>query len=211
MKTTILGGLIFLAPIAIIIFILGKAFQLSLLVAAPVDKLIPVSHVGGIALVNMIAIAVIVLICYLAGLLARSQFLGNRLHKVDGLLMDVIPTYAVFKGVVGSMAQKEDITKIMKPVSVQFDDYEQIAFEMERNAGRVVLFLPGAPSAWAGSSVIVDETRVHALNVPTYQAVKLMRVFGRGSLAMSVRDAPGTTTGPSSPDVKHDDMAPRPE
>jgi hypothetical protein len=36
---------------------------------------------------------------------------------------------------------------------------------------------------WAGDSVIVDAERVTPLDLPTFQAMRLQRVFGRGSLA----------------------------
>lgn len=183
MKTTILGGILFLAPLAVIAILLGKVYQIGLLVAAPVDQLIPVSRIGGVALVNILAIVLIVLVCFFAGLVARSQFMSLRVRKVDDLLVDVIPTYAVFKGMLGSMSRSEDIATLMKPVIAKFDDYDQIAFEIERDDRQVVLFIPGSPSAWSGTTIVVTVDRVQPLNLPTHQAVKLMRVMGRGTLA----------------------------
>ncbi|WP_282128125.1 DUF502 domain-containing protein [Roseobacter litoralis] len=183
MKTTILGGILFLAPLAVIAILLGKVYQIGLLVAAPVDQLIPVTQIGGLALVNILAIIMILVVCFLAGLVARSQFMRMRVSKIDDLLIDVIPTYAVFKGMLGSMSGSEDVAALMKPVVVKFDDYDQIAFETERDETQAVLFIPGSPSAWSGTTAIVTLDRVQSLDLPTHQAVKLMRVMGRGTLA----------------------------
>ena len=182
MKTTILGGLLFLVPVAVLAMVIGKSFQLSMALAEPVDKLIPIDTVAGIAFVNIIALILILLVCYLAGLAARIGLLSSRLERLDGLLIDFVPGYAVTKSVIGSVAQEEDVQRVLKPVTVAFDDYEQIAFEIERDETRAIVFLPGAPSAWSGSTVAVDLARVKVLNLPTHQAVKLMRVLGRGSL-----------------------------
>jgi uncharacterized membrane protein len=182
MKTTILGGIVFLAPLAVVAILLSKVYQIGLMVADPVDRIIPVEKVGGVALVNILAIVLIVLACFLAGLVARSAFIGTRVSKIDGLLVDVIPTYAVFKGMLGSLSRSEEIEALMKPVVARFDDYDQIAFEMERNEKEAVLFLPGAPSTWSGSTIIVNLERITPLDMPTHQAVKLMRTMGRGSL-----------------------------
>ena len=39
----------------------------------------------------------------------------------------------------------------MTPVLITLDDYEQMAFEVERTAGgKVVVYLPGAPNSWSG-------------------------------------------------------------
>lgn len=183
MKTTILGGVLFLAPLAVLAILVGKVFQLSLLVVKPVESLIPVERFIGVASINLVAIAVIALVCYLAGLVAERTMTGRTMQRLDGLLMDMIPPYAVFKTVVASASSLEDLSSLMKPVLVRFDDYDQVAFELERDGERSVVFLPGAPSAWSGITVVADAERVQYLNLPTHQALKLMRTFGRGTLA----------------------------
>ncbi|MEX0287427.1 MAG: hypothetical protein AB3N23_22705 [Paracoccaceae bacterium] len=184
MKTTILGGLLFLVPLAIIAIVLGKAFQISMLIAKPIDQVVPIHTVAGIAFINVIAVLLILALCFLAGLAAQRGWMSSRVQALDGLLIDAIPGYAVAKGMIGSVAKEEDVASVLKPVFVRFDDYEQIAFEIERDDSSAVIFLPGAPSTWSGSTVIVDVSRVTMLNVPTHQAVKLMRLLGRGSLAL---------------------------
>lgn len=183
MKTTILGGVLFLAPLAVVAILLNKVFQLSLMVVAPVDRLIPVESFVGVATVNILAIALILLVCFIAGLIAERAASGQTIQRVDGMLMDMIPTYAVFKTVVASASTEDGMASQMKSVLVRFDDYDQVAFELERNGDKAVLFLPGAPSAWSGGTVVADVARVQYLNLPAHQAVKLMRTFGRGTLA----------------------------
>ncbi len=190
MKTTILGGILFLVPVAMLAIVIGKSFQLSMMLAEPVDQMIPIENVAGVAFVNIVALVLILVICYLAGLAARMGLMSSRLERLDGLLIDFIPGYAVTKSVIGSVAQDEDVSQVFKPVTVAFDDYSQIAFEIERNETTAILFLPGAPSAWAGSTVAVDVARVSPLDLPTHQAAKLMRKMGRGTLAAGVFASP---------------------
>ena len=72
-KNTVIGGLIFLVPIVVVIVVLGKAYKIMMVVAGPLDGLIPVDRVGGIALANLVAIVILVLCCYFAGLAARRD------------------------------------------------------------------------------------------------------------------------------------------
>jgi uncharacterized membrane protein len=123
------------------------------------------------------------LVCFLGGLLARYGWLAERIGKVDGLLIDLMPGYAVAKGVIGSVAKEDDITALLKAVVVRFDDYDQIAFEIERDATKAVIFLPGSPSTWTGATIVVDLDRVTEMNMPTHKTMKLMRLLGRGSLS----------------------------
>ena len=87
---------------------------------------------------------------------------------------------------IGGVADEEDAVSVLRPVLVRFDDYEQMAFEVERLEDRSVIFLPGSPSAWSGTSLIVDADRVTNLNLPPHQVVSLLRVMGRGSAKLSL-------------------------
>jgi len=187
-KTTILGGVLFLVPLAFIAIVLDKAFEVSMLLAHPLDGLIPLDSFAGIAMANVIAIFLILAICLAAGLAAKTAMFSKRVGRIDNLLIDVMPGYAVAKGIVGGVAGKDDATSVLSPVLVKFDDYDQLAFEVERMGDRCVVFLPGSPSAWSGASVIVDAGRVTPLDLPPHQAVSLLRVMGRGTSKVDLPD-----------------------
>ena len=187
MRTTILGGVLFLAPFALFVILLSKVFEISLKVVAPIDKLMPVETLLGVATLNILAIVLILLVCYIAGLLGKRAFFGQRMQKFDGFLVDMIPGYAVFKTMVGSASSEEGLDSILKPVLVRFDDYEQIAFLTEKGERESTLFLPGSPSAWSGSTVIATNERITPLDLPAYQTTRLLRTFGRGSLTVRAR------------------------
>ncbi len=184
MKTTILGGALFLVPLAFVAIVLTKAYEVALLVAKPIDKYIPIEHVGGIALANILAIVLILLICYIAGLAARGKIFADKIGRIDNLLMDLVPGYAVLKSMLTGLAQGEDKTTLLKPVLVRLDDFDQLAFEVERNEEKAVIFLPGSPSAWSGSSVLVDLDRVTSLDLAPHQVSGLLRVMGRGTVKL---------------------------
>jgi uncharacterized membrane protein len=191
MKTTMLGGILFLAPLVVLAIILEKAFEISVRVAAVIGKVIPVDGFIGAFSVNLLAVALLLLICYLAGLAARLAFLSRRLKRLDGLLIDFIPTYAVFKTVVTSASARDDLDALMTPVVVRFDDHERVAFEIERDDAQSVVFLPGSPSAWSGETAVVDLARLRYLDMPAHGAVRLLRTFGRGSLDAKARARSG--------------------
>jgi uncharacterized membrane protein len=81
---------------------------------------------------------------------------------------------------------------LLTPVLVTFDDHQMIAFEIERTETYAIVFLPGSPTGWSGSSVVVDLDRIKSLNVPTHQASALLRTMGRG--APGILDAVNTDT-----------------
>jgi len=187
-KTTIIGGAVFLVPLVIVVAIVGKGLQLMMIVAEPIDELIPIDSVAGVAFVNIVAILAIVFLCYLTGLAARSAAatkLGESIHSV---LLNVIPGYAFVKGITDAVSANTKDAGGFTPVVVHLDDYSQIGFEVERAPGKfAVVFLPGAPNPWSGTVAYVKEERIQPLEMSVSTAVKNIQRLGRGSAAYSER------------------------
>ena len=178
-KTTILGGLVFLVPLVIVIAIVGKAFELMRRLAAPLGAWIPVDSVGGIATANIVTVLILLLLCYFAGLIAGGEPARRLQHFIDDKLLTVFPRYALVKSVTESISGDES-NKTLQVVLVQLDDQSQIGFEVERKEGLVTVFLPGSPDPWSGTVVYVTEDRIRLLDVSFNQVVKSLQRVGLG-------------------------------
>ena len=77
--TTVIGGLLFLVPVVFLVFILSKAFGFMKVVAEPMADFIPIDSVGGVALANLIAFLAVILVCFLAGLVARNALAPSEI------------------------------------------------------------------------------------------------------------------------------------
>ena len=181
-KTTIIGGLIFLVPIIIVVAILGKAFELMIKVAKPLSEWIPLDSIGGVALANILAVLAILLCCLIAGIIAKGDTAKHILKSVESKLLVAIPGYTFVKGVTDSLDSSEEAAKAFVPVIAKFDDNAQIGFEIERTEkGNVVVYLPGAPNPWSGSVVYLNADRVELLDMTVPDAINNIRHLGRGS------------------------------
>jgi len=180
-KTTILGGLIFLVPLFIVTIVLAKAHEFMVKVAKPFSALIPLDTIGGVAIANILAILAILLCCLFAGIIAKGDTAKRLLKSTEEKLL-VIPAYAFVKGVTDSLISSEEAAKAFVPVIVKFDDNAQMAFEIERSeGGNVVIYLPGSPNPWSGSVVYFEEDRVERLDMTATEAINNIRHLGRGS------------------------------
>ena len=183
-KTTIIGGLIFLVPIIIVVAILGKAFELMIKVAKPLSEWIPLDSIGGVALANILAVLAILLCCLIAGIIAKGATAKRVLKSVESKLLVAIPGYTFVKGMTDSLSGSEEAAKAFVPVVAKFDDNAQIGFEIERTeSGNVVVYLPGSPNPWSGSVVYVNEDRVERLDMTVPDAINNIKHLGRGSAA----------------------------
>ena len=191
-KTMILGGLLFLFPLVIVTAVVGKAFRLMLNVAEPLEEVMPAESVADVAVVNLTAIAALLVGCFVAGLVAQSA-IGRKVYRAaDSNLEGIIPGYAALKARLGS-AVGEERRKAFKTVFVRFDDQSQIAFEVERLAdGRVAVFLPGAPDPWSGSVLVVDADRVTPLDLEILPVSRTFKNLGHGTAAALGQEASTT-------------------
>ena len=78
-KTTVIGGLLFLVPVVVLILVLNEARELMLMVADPLADWFPVESVGGVALANVIAVVALLLVCFVAG-----SWSSSRVHPTRG-------------------------------------------------------------------------------------------------------------------------------
>lgn len=180
---TILGGIVFLIPLVVVVAILGKAFQFMLKIAEPVSKIIPIDNFAGFALVNVVAVLLILVICFFSGLVAESKLGKVLFTSIDNLLLLFIPGYSVMRDRMNTVLGNEEIAKELKPVIVKFDDQSQIAFEVERAEGQLVaVFIPGSPDPWSGGIAYVTADRVESLDIDRKAAIKICQKLGRGSI-----------------------------
>jgi uncharacterized membrane protein len=181
LKTTVLGGILFLVPIVVFVAVIGKALQLTHKLAAPIASRLPIETVGGLALVELIGLAILILICFIAGLAAKTPRAHKLVQSLEANVLDKIPAYALMKAKTGSILNPED-TRDMSPVLVRFDDSWQVAFEVEKvGEDKSLVFLPGAPDPWSGSVCAVTNDRVQPLAFKMNEVSALMKRLGKGS------------------------------
>lgn len=180
-KATALGGLMFLIPVIILIAIFEKAHQLVGRLAAPILAYVPVERVLGIVILDLLTIAFVLLICFLAGLAATTPLAIKWISALESEFLSKVPAYDVVKTKLTAQLRFEQDADF-RPVLARFDDQWQMAFEVDRIAdGYVVVFLPGAPDAWSGSVSIVTEDRITPLDSKLKGALGIFKHLGKGA------------------------------
>ncbi len=179
-KTTLVGGAVFLVPVTVLALLLAKVGDVLLRLAQPLARRLPLDTVWGVAVADFVLIVLAVVVCFLAGLLARVSFARRLVRKAEAGVLWRIPGYGFVKGLTDSLDQSP-AAKTMIPVLIHFDDAAQLAFEVDHLPdGRRVIYLPGAPDPRAGSVVVMDADRVEPLGMTFVRATAALRALGRG-------------------------------
>ncbi len=191
LKTTAIGGLLFLLPLIVVSALIAKIVPIVRVIAGSLGEVLPsfIRTAGGIPLLIMLAIAMLLLICFTAGLLARRSFVRSLSEAFEKKLLLLFPRYAILKDLMADRIGGDQAKPRMKPALVRFEDYVRIGFETERNeeAKLVAIYLPGSPDPWAGKVVLVSPDRVELLKADFGAAVATSEQLGRGAIGLLAR------------------------
>jgi uncharacterized membrane protein len=178
-KTTVVGGLVFLAPVAVLIYLAVKVFGVLRRVAEPLVARWSLHGLLGIVAVDLAVAFVLLIACFFAGLLARRSFANSFVRKAEAGVLWRLPGYGFVKGLTEGL--DKHAAAAMRPVLIRFDDAAQLAFEVERLADdRRVVYLPGSPDPRAGSVMVMTGERVEPVPMSFLAAMTSLRALGRG-------------------------------
>lgn len=188
LKTTIVGGLLFLVPLILLAVILGHAMQLVRRIAAPIAAAFPIHQIAGVAFASIVAALVLVVLAFVAGLVARTDKGRAVMRWFEESLLGGLPQYRMMKTMAEGLAQVEDASGI-KPALVSIEGGWQIGYVLEEmRAGWTAVFLPQAPTPMSGNVMYMPSERVRPLDMPIGEAMLLVKRLGVGS-AGALREA----------------------
>jgi uncharacterized membrane protein len=183
-KTTIIGGVLFLLPVGVIVFILSRVLQLVLKLFGPLSRHLHLDQLGsvaGIGVGTLLAVLALILVSFSAGMIARTALGARASHWLERSPIGVLPHYRMIKALAEGFAHIEDAAGL-KPVLVSIEGGWQIGYLVETIAdGWLAVFLPQAPTPMSGDVMYFPPSRVHPLDMTMVQAAAVVKRLGIGS------------------------------
>ncbi len=186
-KTTVIGGFFVILPVALVIFLLMELVGVVLLLTSPVTELLPVETLGGIELATLIAIILILAICFITGLIMRTQIGIRSREFAERIGLNRLPGYTLVKSLTQSFAGAKDGSIISVAIAT-IRDGDVLAFIVEEHdSGDYTVFVPTAPTPTIGTIYFLNQQKVRKLDVPITEAVDCIMHWGIGSKALLVK------------------------
>src|SRR5262245_2402685 len=97
LKTTLIGGLLIVAPAYLTALLLAKALGGMVALLRPIVGLLPerVHHFG-----QILAIVLVILVCFLLGLIARTGLGRRAIEAFERRVLERLPGFAMLRSVV---------------------------------------------------------------------------------------------------------------
>jgi uncharacterized membrane protein len=183
-RTTILGGVFFLAPIVVLIVILAKAFDYAKKGLNAVLVHIPAAADLSAGAATALAVVVVALVCFLAGLLARTMAAQRVIDALESSVLSKIPAYDYLKQESASALGVAEIAE-HPVVFVPMEGGWQLGVQTEALSGDLVsVFVPGAPDPHSGSVFFFSKDSVRPAGVKLAAGLNCLRRCGAGASAL---------------------------
>jgi uncharacterized membrane protein len=173
----LVAGFIIIVPLYLSILLLLKAISSVRGLVKPVALLLPDWLPGE----DLMAFLLVLILCLVVGMIVRTTAGRAVRERIERSLFERIPGYALLRSLTQRLVG-EDRESVWKPALVEIEEALVPAFIIEEfDDGRYTVFVPSVPTPLAGAVYILERRRVHPIDVPFTQAIKVISRWGQGS------------------------------
>jgi uncharacterized membrane protein len=177
---TIIGGIFFLLPLGVILIILKKVHEILIKILKPIGNHLP-DEMFGLDGHQLVSVFIIILFCFIAGLLFRSKHIRGLIEKLEDGFLSTIPGYSLIMSNVADKLNHQDDDSLVT-VLVQLDESRVFGLMTAEGDGSCSVFVPSAPDYKSGNVHIFPTERVQKIDVSISAISKNMRKLGKDSI-----------------------------
>ena len=172
LKATLLGGAIFVLPAWLAVVLVYKAVMQLQVFVKPVSSHLPQS----VAHPKVIAILLLVVLCFIVGAAIHTAIGARAKRLAEHRFLEKVPGYTTLRSFAARLSD-EDASASFQPALIEIEEALVPGFIVEQHSGnRSTVFVPSVPTPMAGAVYIIDNKRVHPLDVP---AVAVMQCISK--------------------------------
>ncbi len=179
-KTTMLGGAIFLLPIAATLLIVVKAGKIAVDAATPLAEKLPIPKAEAVLAVYVVGAMLLIIMSFAAGVLARSMAVKGPVSFLEDRILNRFPPYIAIR------KQADRLVGIgtnenLRPALVRVHNGWQIGFLVDTfEDGHAAVFMPGAPDPSSGIVQIISSENITPISVSRSDVLACLEQTGRG-------------------------------
>jgi uncharacterized membrane protein len=177
LSEALVRGLLIVVPVYFAVLLMLKGMGSVAKLVAPVAVLIP----DWLPAEKLLSLLLVLAICVVVGATVATRVGHGFRTWFEVNVFERIPGYALVRSLTSQVAgQSRENT--WKAALLENDDALVPAFIIEElDDGRYTVFVPSIPTPFAGAVYVLDRHRVHPVDVPFTDAVKVVSRWGSGA------------------------------
>ncbi len=183
-KTTLVRGLALAVPLAIIAYTLLRVVQIIRKIIRPVTIDLGIHRILGGATVTILAIALLLVIVLLLGLMMRLPNVSRFREKMEATIIRFVPSLNYLKLMAADKMHLETSQSNWKPVLVCHEEKYNAAFIVEENEELITLFVCKTTNLKDGELLITRKKDIRFYPANFEQLNNYSKAFGKGMLSL---------------------------
>ena len=183
LKTSLLGGLVVILPVAILIFVFKWIFNLVTNMVQPLTDLVLERSQMQEILADILVIAVILTLCFVIGVFVRTRLGKWIFQTLENKILKIAPGYSLIKETVMQfIGSKKSPFSSVALVQIFANETLASAFVTDTHEdGSYTVFVPTGPNPTSGNIYHLEARFVHPVDVPVEDAMRSIISCGAGS------------------------------
>jgi uncharacterized membrane protein len=187
-KTTIIGGIVFLIPFAIVVYVIQQIYSTLYEVVSPLLTSLGIQSIAGGIITVIVIILLILLISFTAGLIVKMSFAKRTGAFFENLALRYIPGYNklradVLKNVNKKLAQDEtNFYDKWQAVIIKDNAGWKIAFIVEETKENIItIFEPHSADLLKGAVKMISKEDIKSIPIENDKAISYLKNYGIGA------------------------------
>ena len=179
LKTTIIGGLVVIVPIAIITFIISDTVSSLITATKPFTEDLPFDVFTNAMIALLIVVAVIIAICFTAGFLLNTLWGKTIKNWLEKNLLERIPMYSTLRGLTQKFAGIEGADYPVVEVDLYNSDSRVLGVLVDALPDeRQVVYIPSSPLVTVGQLHILTKSQITETSLSMTETISCLSQMG---------------------------------
>jgi uncharacterized membrane protein len=181
-KTTVMTGFFVLLPVLVVLGLIGWGVAMIFGVLKPVMDVFSIKSAGGMIFATLGGILLFAAGCFLIGFFVRLQIGKVTQEWLEGILLDKLPGYTMFKRLTQRLAGEQGLEFAPALVDLYGTEAWAVGFIVEEvEGGQFTVFVPISPTPTVGQVYLLPESRVKKLEAKFVDVLNSLTQWGQGS------------------------------
>jgi uncharacterized membrane protein len=150
---------------------------------SPLTAIIPQHVASGPTMTAVLAILLLALACFLAGLFGRTLIAQLIVDSLEGAILSKVPGYEYVKQAGTSVLGLGEMAE-HPVVFAQLGGAWRVGVQTDVGGGLVAVFVPNSPNPMSGAVFFVPADRVRPAGAPLASVIASLRRCGKGSQSL---------------------------
>ena len=180
--TTLAGGFFVILPMVLLYLLLAELFEAAIALGTPIADLFPPDAFGDAETVQVVAVLLLLVACFLTGLALRTQIGTRLINWLEKKILEPIPGYTVLRSLSQRFAGDESSQFFQPAIFTGSDGVRTpVLIVEEHDGGDYSVLVPIAPTPTLGTVQIAPRKMIQRVDLPATEALECFWHWGVGT------------------------------